>query len=243
MTSHNLSEIYRLNQRGGRPLSLLDLVAANTLDLSVAAFLAGAVAGGATLLTAARPGNAGKTTLLAAALAFVPPHRPIVAVGHPGVLEKAPRRCCLLAHEIGDGPYYGYLWGKEARRFFQMADGERSAVSCIHADTLEELHAILCGNAIGLPEEAFRRIDVVAFLRLDRTLRGYRRRVSAVYAVDPGSGRHRRAYVWDDTSDTYFAENPPACWEKWVERARGVLGELVAQGETEFEQVYARAQT
>jgi pilus assembly protein CpaF len=89
MRNHNLREILGLSQRGGRMLSLLDLVESNTVDLPVASLLAGAVASGASLLTAARPGNAGKTTVLAALLSFLPPGRRIVTLQEAPAPERA----------------------------------------------------------------------------------------------------------------------------------------------------------
>ena len=52
------------NQRGGRMLSLVDLIAAGTVDLPLAAYLAAAMRSGASLLLGARPGGAGKTTVM-----------------------------------------------------------------------------------------------------------------------------------------------------------------------------------
>ena len=118
MRNHNLREILGLSQRGGRMLSLLDLVESNTVDLPVASLLAGAVASGASLLTAARPGNAGKTTVLAALLSFLPPGRRIVT------LQEAPPRSvppdtCLLAHEIGSGSWMPTFGGARREAFSQ----------------------------------------------------------------------------------------------------------------------------
>ena len=50
------------NQRGGRMLSLVDLIDAGTVDLPLAAYLAATMRSGASLLVGARPGGAGKTT-------------------------------------------------------------------------------------------------------------------------------------------------------------------------------------
>ncbi|MCK5526789.1 MAG: hypothetical protein KAJ05_06545, partial [Candidatus Latescibacteria bacterium] len=60
------------NQRGGRMLSLVDLITAGTVDLPLAAYLSAAMRSGASLLVGARPGGAGKTTVMCALLNFLP---------------------------------------------------------------------------------------------------------------------------------------------------------------------------
>lgn len=239
---HNLREIYGLNQRGGRPLSLLDLVQANTVDLPVAAYLAGAVSAGASLLTAARPGNAGKTTVLAALLAFLPPGRRIITVDDERALRGVPAGSCLLAHEIGSGPYYGYLWGTGARRFFERIGPGVSAASCIHADTPDELRGILCGPAVGISGEGFAAIDLLVFLRLEYTRSGARRRVASVYEAD-GSAGHRQIVGWDERTDAFAWQGAPGRWAERAGETRRLLEGLGACTETAFEAVYAAAQT
>lgn len=111
----NHRQIEQLNQRGGRMLSVVDLIQAGTLDVEMAAYAMRALAEGASLLTAARPGGAGKTTLMAALLDLLPPEVPLVSVDHPRVLRdglegSTADPACYLVHEIGAGHWYGYLW-------------------------------------------------------------------------------------------------------------------------------------
>jgi len=74
---HNDRQIEMLNQRGGRTLSIVDLIAAGTIGPEMAACACRAMHQGASLLTGARPGGAGKTTLMAAVLNFLPPEVPL----------------------------------------------------------------------------------------------------------------------------------------------------------------------
>ncbi|MBM3496717.1 MAG: hypothetical protein FJX72_20715, partial [Armatimonadetes bacterium] len=76
-------EIERCNQRGGRMLSVVDLVEAGTLTPDVAAYCIAAVSSGRSFLVGASPGGAGKTTVMGALLNFVPPDVALVAAGEP----------------------------------------------------------------------------------------------------------------------------------------------------------------
>ena len=77
---HNHRQIEQLNQRGGRMLSIVDLIQAGTISVEMAAYAMRAMAEGASLLTAARPGGAGKTTLMAALVGLLPSDVPLVTV-------------------------------------------------------------------------------------------------------------------------------------------------------------------
>jgi energy-coupling factor transporter ATP-binding protein EcfA2 len=127
---HNHRQIEQLNQRGGRMLSIVDLIQAGTINVEMAAYAMRAMAEGASLLTAARPGGAGKTTLMAAILGLLPPDVPLVTVDtsriiHDGLQRSATEPACYLAHEIGSGDWYGYIWGQDVGNFFSLIDGQR----------------------------------------------------------------------------------------------------------------------
>ncbi len=177
------------NQRGGRMLSLVDLIAAGTVDLPLAAYLAAAMRHGASLLVGARPGGAGKTAVMVALLNFLPNATTIRAVGSRGVLDvaaqdPAPGALCYLAHEIGDGLYYAYLWGGEARDFFALAACGHTIATNLHADTLEETRDQLClGNGVASAHLA--AVSLKVYLHVDYADRwAIKRRVSHVYESD-----------------------------------------------------------
>lgn len=86
LEKHNIREIERLSQRG-KTLSIVDLLDANTLSVEMAAHLFYIVAHGASFLTAARPGNAGKTTLMQCLLTFLPPNTRIVTISNSAMLS------------------------------------------------------------------------------------------------------------------------------------------------------------
>lgn len=188
------------NQRGGRMLSLIDLLDAGTVDLPLAAYLAAALRHGASLLVGARPGGAGKTAVMVALLNFLPNGMTIRAVGGRAVLDvaaqdPAPGATCYLAHEIGDGLYYAYLWGDEARDFFALTARGHTIATNLHANTLEETRDQLCLEN-GVAPEHLAAVALKVYLRVDRSDRlTFRRRVSHVYESDGVTDR--LLWRWD----------------------------------------------
>ncbi len=102
--------IERCNQRGGRMLSIVDLMASGTLTRELATYALAAIGSGASFMVGARPGGAGKTTVMGALLNLVPQHVTLVATENEAVVEQGIRerlpRHCYVCHEIGNGVYY-----------------------------------------------------------------------------------------------------------------------------------------
>ena len=189
-----MEAINRCNQRGGRMLSLLDLIEAETVDLPLAAYLAAAMRSGASLLVGARPGGAGKTAVMCALLNFLPDDTVIRAVDSRDVLaegqrDEKPGRTCYLAHEISSASYYGYVWGHEARILFGLiADGHIIA-SNLHADTLEETRDQLCREN-GVAPAHLNGVTLKIYLQVKRSVGWSSQRwVGSVY--EGAGGRDR----------------------------------------------------
>ncbi len=182
------------NQRGGRMLSIVDLVDAGTVDMPLAAYLAAAMQRGASLLVGASPGGAGKTTVMCALLNFLPRGMTVRvmdgAASFAAAHSDAPGSTCHLAHEIGAGNYYAYIWGASARALFALAAAGHTVASNLHADTLEHTYAQLCG------ENAVPRAHVQAVaLKLFISVAGRQRRVVSVYECT----QHAERLVWQLT--------------------------------------------
>ena len=177
------------NQRGGRMLSLVDLLDAGTVDLPLAAYLAAVMRCGASLLVGARPGAAGKTAVMGALINFVPDHTVIYPIETPAVLAAAlcdthPGDTCYLAHEVGRGHYYAYIWGREARAFFALAAKGHIIATNLHADTLEETRDQLCREN-GVARTHLDAVAVKVYLRVERVRGGAMRRlIDRVYESD-----------------------------------------------------------
>ena len=151
--------IERSNQRGGRMLSVTDLVEAGTLSLRQAAWLMGKVRAGASWLVGARPGGAGKTTIMSALLGGLPPV-PAIRLTNPDTgWERSQPGECVVAYEVGRGAYDAYVWGRDVCRMAALAAAGVRAVTNLHADTLEEAAAQIVTEC-GVTPELFRSFDM-----------------------------------------------------------------------------------
>jgi hypothetical protein len=206
---HNLARIEALNQRGGRMLSVVDLLLAGTVDLEMASVLCAIVGRGASFLSGAVPGGAGKTTVMAALLAFLPPGVEIVTVEDERVIADAPpsgdKKRCYLAHEIGAGHYYGYIWGQAARDYLDLARRGHLIATGLHADTLPQLRAMLLSPPINADEQSLAALDFTLFVAAEGRRSQVIRRVSAVHA-SAASGAPL-LFRWERSSDTFPADS------------------------------------
>jgi hypothetical protein len=238
------AQIANCNQRGGRMLSIVDLLEAGTATPDLAAYALAAIGGGASFLVGALPGGAGKTTVMGALLNFVPPTVPLVpadggaaiAAGRAG---EAPRRC-YICHEIGAGPYYAYLWGQDLRDYFDLPAAGHMLATNLHADTFQQARdQISRDNAVAEP--ALRRMNLMFFLEVTRAAGRARRRIVTVWESD-GTAPHRQVYDADGGAPAGGSAGlagsalvTPAA----LAQARQTIDRLVAGGARTIEQVRA----
>lgn len=231
ISAANLREINSLNQRGGRMLSIVDLIEDGTLDIPLAGHLLARVAEGASFLCAAGPGGVGKTTLMACLLSFLPPEESIRTVTDPWVVGPPERPTCYLCHEIGAGYWYGYLWGEAAARFLALHRQGRIAAS-LHADSVAEVEEQLLGPSVGADPADLAAVDMLLFMvRI-----GSMRRVSAVFESAGGtSPSFYRIAEWDPTRDRFRLR--PRQRPRDFELAQELMAALVAKGVHLLEEV------
>jgi hypothetical protein len=148
---------------------------------------------------------------MCALLNFLPDLTVIRPVDRPMVLADGhrdvhPGDTCYLAHEIGRGHYYAYVWGSQARAFFRLAARGHIIASNLHADTLEETRDQLCREN-GVAQEHLDAVTLQVYLRVERA-GGWavRRRVSHVYESD----RTRPRLLWTSDRSGTFARHEPA---------------------------------
>jgi hypothetical protein len=175
------------NQRGGRMLSLVDLIQAGSMNAAMGAYLAVMMQQGSSLLVGAIPGGAGKTAVMVACLNFVPIDIDIKVVtefGNKSDPNPGSQSSCYLAHEIGAGAYYAYVWGTQARIFFELQNMGHTIASNLHADTLDQLRNQLCVQNRIQPS-LVDAVQLKLFLRMHRNSLGYTERwVSHIYESD-----------------------------------------------------------
>lgn len=180
-------ELNRCNQRGGRMLSVFDLLVAKTLDLDLAAYLMTRISKGSSFMVGSVPGGAGKTTVMCALLNFVPNDIPLIAAT-PQEVHKASNKttsppACYVCHEIGSGPYFAYLWSDALRSYCGLSEHGHMLATNLHADDLEEARDQVCGDN-GVRRELFNKFELLIFLRIEGTYLKNHRRIDKVYSSD-----------------------------------------------------------
>ena len=231
-------EIDRTNQRGGRMLSIVDLVEASTLSREIAAYSLAAIGRGASFMVGALPGGAGKTTVMGALLNLVPREVELAPADGMAAVERGlrspdPRRC-YICHEIGDGAYYAYLWGEELRAYFELPRLGHMLATNLHADTFEQARDQVC-RTNGVPEARFRRMNLLYFLSVGRSGFGFRRRIAEVWEGD-GSAEHSRVFGGDAGASLARSRLVPA---EELERALAAIDRLRAAGARTTQEVRA----
>lgn len=213
------AELDRCNQRGGRMLSIFDLLEAGTVDIELAARLMARITRGASFMVGAQPGGAGKTTVMCALLNLVPPDCTLAAatpeaVRAAGDNPPAPRTC-FICHEIGAGHWFAYLWGGDLRRYCALQDHGHLLATNLHADTLEEAHAqVVRENRV--PEQHFTGFDLLLFLRVGGGFGRRQRIIQTVYQAN-GSGHN---LVFNAQGPV---QNPFDANDDWTARCRQFL--------------------
>jgi hypothetical protein len=197
--SAHCREINRCNQRGGRMLSIVDLMDAGTVTPELAGYLLAAVGDGASFMVGALPGGAGKTTVMGALLNMVPADVELVPTDDDEVVRQAAddrsRRRCYICHEIGSGYYYAYLWGPVLTDLLRLPTTGHMVATNLHADTIDQARDQLCGdNAV--PEDAFDQFGLMLFLHMTGGWSNRSRRIAAVYEPSE-SGPPRLVYTLD----------------------------------------------
>jgi hypothetical protein len=186
------------------PRSIVELIRTGVLDAELAATLWLLVEGRVPFVVAGEGQSYGKSTLLRALLAFVAPAIRIVELageeedfgwlpqaselGWPGRARPAPvpapirpDTTLIVADELSDH-LPAYTWGAAARVAIRAASIGYGLAAAIHADSLDEVFAILRAAPNNVTDDELSHIGVVLVIRrVDRE----RRRVVAAHYVRP----------------------------------------------------------
>lgn len=197
-------------------MSIIEILKAGTMPVRVAAILSLAMERGASMIFAADPPGAGKTTILTSLLAFAPPEAsvyftrgwgetfrlPPIAHGDPPVW--------LLINEISDHlPVYS--WGPYVQQAFELMRDGYSVASTMHAETVDGVIEQLTEEC-DVPARDVGYLSFVIPMFIGARDGRRVRRVSEVAVLEPlGSSYDRHTIAkWDPASDTYEVLTTPA---------------------------------
>ena len=206
---------------GWRPaerLSVVQLIAAGNFDARTAALLWLLLGARASLIVAADPPGAGKTTTLSALCAFLPATAQRVYLrGWNETFDflgkTSPTRDYLLCNEISNHlPVY--LWGRPVGELFALVVAGYGLGATMHAENLAEVAATLEGYPLYVPRAAVARLDLLLTLAVDYIDRRPRRHLAELTLL-------RRDGTGDD-----FDPAPLAWWDAGQQRVVHAAGPL-----------------
>ncbi len=175
------------------PLSIMQIIDAGSTDTDMMAVLWAMMARRASVLVAAEPPMAGKTTTLTALLDLTPPDtRRVYLRGHYETFDFLrdprcdPARTYVLANEMSDHLAI-YLWGSRVYKTFELLGKGYALGSTMHAETVQDVIAILDSDPLNVPAEWIARLTLVINLYVSGTY-GYGpavRRFHSVHMLEP----------------------------------------------------------
>jgi type IV secretory pathway ATPase VirB11/archaellum biosynthesis ATPase len=191
MADDVIRAVNRSNQRGGRMLSLVDLIEAETFTVTQAAWATERIEAGASFLVGAMPGGAGKTAVMGALLTMLPPGERVQVTHSGGGLFSAGGTGgngwrsggpgdCLVAYEISPASYEAYIWGSEVQAFVERGLSGARLVANLHADTLKQAYTQLTDDN-GVAPDHFDVFDLFVPISMGG---GFGRRSRVVEQID-----------------------------------------------------------
>jgi hypothetical protein len=196
---------------------LAALVQNGTLDLDLAAMLWLTVAHRGSIVVAAAPRLAGKTTLLSAVTDLVAPDVEVVythgeAEDFAFLQDTQPQRTLIVVNEVSDHlPIY--LWGSRVTRVFEAMKLGYAVAATLHADTAEEALGVLLDADGAMTPDLVAGLCLIATLAVVGQGADVTRRVSAAHVVLPTTaGRPGLDLLaeWDPGSDNFRHADPEA---------------------------------
>jgi hypothetical protein len=175
------------------PMSIMQIIDAGSTDTDMMAVLWAMLARRASILVAAEPPMAGKTTTLTALLDLMPADtRRVYLRGHYETFDFAnekdivPTKTYVLANEMSDHLAV-YLWGSRIYKTFELIPKGYAIGSTMHAETVTDVIAILDSEPLCVPAEWISRLTLVINLYVSSTYGGATRRFNAVHMLEPAT--------------------------------------------------------
>lgn len=241
-------------------LSITQILQAGTMPPRVAAMLWLGLERGLSIVLAADPPGAGKTTILTALLVFTKPEASVYFTQGWGETFRLPEHgpgdppVFLMINEISDHlPVYS--WGPYVQRAFELMAEGYSLASTMHAETVEGVIEQLIEECDVDPRHIGHLAFVVTLFVGARDGRRFRR-VREVGVLEPlGDGYDRHSVVrWHPDTDTHEMLTTPAeidaCARRLgmeddeflneLHRREQFIEELLQEGVTGMEDVQTR---
>lgn len=223
-------------------LTLLDLVHNGTMDAHTAATLSAITESRRSFLVVAVPRFAGKSTVTAAMLSFVPEGVPLHYLSGDEAemeqLRRSPDGGYLVVGEFSPAPVPTYIWGSPVRKVFETMRAGYALATALHAPTVEDAFDEVCRGSQVSDEDAS-SIDYLVYIeRMGSRQEGFRRRIAGVYEigqVQDGVPQAKVLHRWVPEGDRFERVGQPtllsvdaAALDRRAERIR----ELVDAGRT-----------
>jgi hypothetical protein len=192
------------------PLSITQILQAGTMAPELAALFWICLERRGSLILASEPPSAGKTTILTALFAFLPPETQVYftrgwgeTFDLPPLSEDVPTY--ILVNEMSDDlPVYS--WGPYVVRVFELLAEGYSLGSTMHADTVEDVIAQLAEEN-KVPRAHLGHLTLVATLRLPHRDGRVLRRLNEVALLGPGDAHENPSVTpvasWDAEGDSF----------------------------------------
>jgi hypothetical protein len=197
------------------PLSIMQIIESGSADTELMALVWAMLARRASILVAAEPPMAGKTTTLTALLDLVPPDtKRIYLRGHYETFDFAndqsidPAHTYVLANEMSDHLAV-YLWGSRIYKTFELLDQGYAIGSTMHAETVDDVIAILNSDPLRVPPKWIAQLTLVINLYVSGTYGPAVRRFNTVHMLTEGRG---------DASDGLLPGVKPVLLSRWEQQ-------------------------
>jgi hypothetical protein len=168
------------------------------------------------LVSAAGPQNAGKSTVLFAALEYTPIGTPIHPmsgdIGEIRDFASAGRGGYLEVGEISDHRPERYIWHEPVQALFETLKTGYSLATTMHADGIEDVFHQICGINEIADDDASLVQYVVHMHRFGDDMDNYWRRVSGIWeirGVKDGVPDAAELFTWREDEDDFLARQEP----------------------------------
>ncbi len=173
------------------PLSIMQIIEAGSADTGIMALLWAMLSRRASLIVAAEPPMAGKTTTLTALLDLMPADsRRVYLRGHYETFEFTtqpdadPLNTYVLANEMSNHLAV-YLWGSRIYKMFELIESGYAIGSTMHAETVDDVVAMLNSDPLNVPPRWIAHLTLVINLYVSSTYGNATRRFNTVHMLEP----------------------------------------------------------